>query len=199
MSNIVSHHEVLPRNDVISPRDFLNEIKPVVISFIREKQQNKIQLLLVCEMVRTDPVTGNIVTAERFALRSLQEPVYDSTDLEATYERMVAKILESFSAFLKSGSGWTLKRIIKLDITPAKNKPIKGSLKSPLPKELRRKNTLINMNNEDDKCFMYAVTRALNMVDDNPQRVNQKLIKRAEELNWEGIEFPTRCSERMYK
>ena len=150
-------------------------------------------------MVRTDPVTGNIVTAERFALRSLQEPVYDSTDLEATYERMVAKMLESFSAFLKSGSGWTLKRIIKLDITPTKNKPIKGSLKSPLPKELKRKNTLINMNNEDDKCFMYAATRALNMVDDDPQRVNQKLIKRAEELNWEGIEFPTRCSERMYK
>ena len=85
LSNIVSHHEVLPRNDVISPRDFLNEIKPVVISFIREKQQNKIQLLLVCEMVRTDPVTGNMVTAERSAFRSPQEPVYDSTDLEATY------------------------------------------------------------------------------------------------------------------
>ena len=147
-------------------------------------------------MVRTDPVTRNIVTAERSAFRSLQEPFYDSTDLEAAYERMVAKMLESFSAFLMSGSGWTLKRIIKLDITPAKNKPLKGSSKILLPVGLTGGKKLINMNNEDDYCFMYAATRALNMVKKDPQRITPELREQAEELNWEDIEFPTPCSER---
>ena len=33
-------------------------------------------------MMRTDPVTGNIVAVERSAFNSYQELVYDSTDLE---------------------------------------------------------------------------------------------------------------------
>ena len=199
LSNIVSHHEVLPRNDVISPRDFLNEIKPAVISFIRKKQQNKIQLIFVCELGRTDPVTGSVVTAEKSAFRLLQEPIYGSTDLEATYERMVAKMLESFSAFLKSGSGWTLRRIIKLDITPAKNRPVKDSSYIPLPKVIRNKGALINMENrKDNQCFKWAILRYLHPREKDPQRILDHK-KHADEHNWEGIEFPTPYSERMYR
>ena len=124
LSNLVSHHEALPRDETISPQDFLREVRRTVISFIRGRPQNKVHLVLVCEMVRADPVTGRVVTAERSAFRSLQEPVYDSTDLEAMYERVVAKILESFSAFLRNGSGWMFKRIIKLEITFSRNRPV---------------------------------------------------------------------------
>ena len=199
MSDAVLHHEIRPRNDIISPQDFLNEIRETVISYNRGKPQNKIQLSLICEMMRTDPVTGNIVAVEKFAFNSYQKPIYDSTHLEATYERMVAKILESFLAFLKNGSGWTLKRIIKLDITPAKNKPVKGSSYVSLPEVLRRKNMLINMKNEDNECFKWAVTRALNLVVKNAEGITKDLKKQAEELNWDGTEFQTPCSERMYK
>ena len=150
-------------------------------------------------MMKTDPVTGNITAVEKSAFNSRQEPVYDSTDLEATYERMTAKMLESFLEFLKNGSGSTLKRVIKLDINFCKNKPVKGSSKILVPEVLRMKNTLINMENEDDKCFMYAATRALNLVDNHPERISPELKKQTEELNWGGIEFPTPCSERMYK
>ena len=53
-------------------------------------------------MERVDSVTGEVVeTAESF-FRTLQEPVYRSTDLETMYERMKAKMLETFSAYLKT-------------------------------------------------------------------------------------------------
>ena len=97
------------------------------------------------------------------------------------------------------GSGWILKRIIKLDITPAKSKLLKGSSKISLPVGLRGGKKLINMNNEDDYCFMCATTRALNMVKKDLQRITPEFRKQAEELNWEDIEFPTPCSERTYK
>ena len=42
---------------------------------------------------------------EQAAFNSMQEAVYDSTDLDTVYERMVLKILESFSAYLRKGSG----------------------------------------------------------------------------------------------
>ena len=55
------------------------------------------------------------------------------------------------------------------------------------------------MKNEDNQCFKWAVTRALNPVKKNPQRVTEKLERQAEGLNWDGIRFPTPCEERMYK
>ena len=46
------------------------------------------------------------------------------------------------------------------------------------------------MRNKDDKCFMWSVTRALNMVDVHPERVTSLLRKQAEELDWSAIKFP---------
>ena len=55
------------------------------------------------------------------------------------------------------------------------------------------------MKNDDVYCFKWANTRALNPVNEHPERVTKELRKQAEELNWDGIEFPTPCSERMFK
>ena len=106
LSNVVSHHGVLARNETISPQDFLREIRRTVISFIGRRPENKVHLVLVCEMERMNPVTGEIAETVESFFRTLQEPVYDSTDLETMYERMVAKMLETFSTYLRNGSGW---------------------------------------------------------------------------------------------
>ena len=152
-------------------------------------------------MMRTDPATGNITNVDTVPFNSYQEFVYYSTDLEAMYEMMIAKMLESFSEFLKNGSGWTLKKIVRLDINVGKNKPVKGSSYAPLPNALRNKGALINMKNKkDNQCFKWAITRCLNPTNDDPQRIKEELRKQGGELNWSGgVEFPTPCSERMYK
>ena len=43
------------------------------------------------------------------------------------------------------------------------------------------------------------MTRALNPVEKNPQRVTKELRRQSEELNWDGIGFLTPCSERVFK
>ena len=68
--------------------------------------------------------------------------------------------------------------------------PLKGNSWTPLPKEIEEKKAVINMKNEDDECFKWCVARALNPVENHPERITQKLRKQAEELNWKGIEFP---------
>ena len=57
------------------------------------------------------------------------------------------------------------------------------------------------MANEDDQCFKWATTKALNLVkrEKNAHRITVELERHAEELNWDGIKFPTPCVERMYK
>ena len=149
-------------------------------------------------MVRTDPVTGRIVTAERSAFRSLQEPVYDSTDLEATHERVVAKILESFSAFLRNGSGWMFKRIIKLELTFSRNRPVRGSSYIPLPAGLEETGPLINVRTKRTTTALSGPFLDTFILEVHPERISD-LKEHVDELNWGGIEFPTPCSERMYK
>jgi len=46
------------------------------------------------------------------------------------------------------------------------------------------------MKNEDDQCFKWAVTRALNPVDKNAERIDKTLRKQAERLEWDVMEFP---------
>ena len=45
------------------------------------------------------------------------------------------------------------------------------------------------MKNEDQECFKWSVTRALNPVVDNPKRVTKILKEQVEILNWEGVNF----------
>ena len=55
---------------------------------------------------------------------------------------------------------------------------------------LSHEKAVINLNNKDNQCFMWAVTRALNMTDNHPERIDTKLIKATENFNWDGITFP---------
>ena len=60
------------------------------------------------------------------------------------------------------------------------------------PKWLKDKKSTINPKNNDDKCFQYAVTLALNLdeIKKDPQRVS-KIKPFIEKYNWEDINFPS--------
>ena len=105
----------------------------------------------------------------------------------------------SFASFLKNGSGWILKEVVRLDITVNKLRSLKGSSYIPLTHGLSRSRGLINIKNKDQECFKWAVTRALNPVDKNPQRITKIFQEQANDLDWSGIEIPTPCTEKMFK
>ena len=60
------------------------------------------------------------------------------------------------------------------------------------PKWLKDKKSTINPKNNDDKCFQYAVTLALNLdrIKKDPQRI-YKIKPLIEKYNWEDIDFPS--------
>ena len=118
-----------------------------------------------------------------------------TTELGETYEEMKDKMLESLCKYQKEGSGWKLYSIKGLDISVVKFNPLDGSGYSKLPPLITKKKAVINMKNDDDQCFKWAVTRALNPVDDHAYRVTELLKKQAEEINWEGITFPMKVKD----
>ena len=59
------------------------------------------------------------------------------------------------------------------------------------PQWLKNKKSTINPINNDDKCFQYAVTLALNLdkIRKNPQRIS-KIKPFIDQYNWKDIDFP---------
>ena len=70
-------------------------------------------------------------------------------------------------------------------------KPLRGETWILLPKELANKKAIIDMQNKDNKCFLWCVLRALNpRKKNNPQRLDKELMGKENTLNMEGIEYP---------
>ena len=96
--------------------------------------------------------------------------------------------------YQKNGSGWYFKEVISFEIHIVDYKPIKGSSYIPLPEFLLRKKAIINMENKDDKCFLWCVLRYLHPVQKNASRIND-LREYENDLNFKGIDFPIRVKD----
>ena len=68
-----------------------------------------------------------------------------------------AKMNESFDEFLRDGSGWILESIDYLRLYTAEYAPMHGNRYIPTPKAIVGKRAIVNIHNEDDKCFEYAI------------------------------------------
>ena len=78
-----------------------------------------------------------------------------------------------------------------LYIDTANYEPLSGSSYIQLPKELNNsKKDLINIENNDLKCFMWCHIRLINPRDSHPERINKKDKEIASFLDYLGIDFP---------
>ena len=88
--NTVAHFEI--RNQVnTSPTDVFENANDLLIQFFREHLKTKIQFGLVCEVIRVNPTTGEVIDEEQAVFQSRQESIFPATDLDETYNRMVAR------------------------------------------------------------------------------------------------------------
>ena len=71
---------------------------------------------------------------------------------------------------------------------------MKGSSFIPLPEFIKRKNAIINMENKDDKCFLWCVLRYLHPKQWHEERVPD-LKEYENDLNFKRIEFPVKVKD----
>ena len=118
------------------------------------------------------PTTNEIKPAD---FHSNNEVNLEGTDEDDIYVIMTERILEKMATFQSMGSGWRLYSIIQLELHTVSYKPLRGKTWVSLPKELANKKAIINMQNKDNKCFLWCVLRALNPKDNHPERVDKDL------------------------
>ena len=73
-------------------------------------------------------------------------------------------------------------------------KPIKGSSYISLPDFLMRKKAIINMENKDNKCFLWSVLHYLHPIEKHETRLTD-IRKYENDLNFKGIDFPVKLKD----
>lgn len=132
--------------------------------------------------------------------QTIKETLYFSTpvviigtdsDLKQNYEiNIIDEILKSVEETAIRGSGFTLARIIELNVQISSYRPLRGSSFVKTPDKLEWKKAIVNVKNtSDDMCFKWAILSALHPAAQNPHRL-QNYLQYENELNFDGINFP---------
>ena len=118
----------------------------------------------------------------------------EKTEVKVFLKEMIIEILGNLFIYQKKGSGWYFKEVKRLEIHIVEYKPIKGSSCIPLPEFIKKKNAIINIKNEDDKCFLWSILRYLHPKEIHGERLTD-LIKYENDLNFKEINFPVKVRD----
>ena len=185
-----SKQYVIKGEPYYDPITFLKDAKPAMISIMKFKKENiKAKLYLNCLMKKIDPL-GTII--RKVAFHSIGDKIItEETDPYEIYQEMIDEIEEEIQKVEQSeGSGWVFAEVENLTLHTTTWDPLNASSYIDLPKTLKDKHAIINMKNEDNKCFMWCVLRALNPKDKNAERIDKDLKSKEDTLNMEGINYP---------
>ena len=95
--------------------------------------------------------------------------------------------------WINEGSGWIVEFIESQYINILTNRPLSGSSYIKLPVELRNsKKGLINIQNDDQKSFLWCHMRRINPVKVHPERITKEGKKLVKKLDYNDVDFPVR-------
>ena len=174
------------RTTLLEP--FLDESSSEVIRLMDENPGTKVRYVL---KVHLRDLNNEEEPEKEFVkgLRSTQIETRPKGENERVYFGRVRKeVLQSFEDMKREKSNLVLSFVEYGEITFSKvnNIGVAGHF-TPLPKYLRTKKAIINIQNKDEFCFKWAITRALNLENANNVRVTPFLREKAD---WSGVSFP---------
>ena len=146
------------------PESFLLNSKQPITNLMINSRQTKVKLILTCMMEKVDLKSGEMIAKEA-AFHSKTEENLEITDCNVLFSKIKETVLESLAKFQRQWSNWRFHSILSLDLHTVKYVPLGGSSYIPLSKFLAAKKAIINLKNEDDECFNWVITQALNAVE----------------------------------
>ena len=168
---------------------FTNHIRARVVDFFQRRQRPfQVKFIFTCKFLRG---AGEEREEDLSYFHTSVERVMEDTDLDELYERMIKECLEKMEVFQKKGSGWQFVSVKSFDINIDPFNPMRAGSYFRLPYKLAIKKAIINVQNEDDECFKWAVTSAIYQSKVHPERMTSKLRRNAALFDWNGIDFPT--------
>ena len=126
--------------------------------------------------------------------RSFNEEIMEGSDTDEVIKSLFESFLKIYDLNLQDkmkGSDFAFDGVDSLYYDVNKTSINTGGSYIDSPQWLKNKKSTINPKNNDDKCFQYAVTLALNLnrIDNHPERIS-KIKPFIDQYNWKDIHFP---------
>ena len=118
----------------------------------------------------------------------------EKTDVKVFLKEMIIEILGKLIIYQKKGSGWYFKEVKRLEIHIVEYKPMRGGSYIPLPEFITKKKSIINIQNKENKCFLWSILRYLHPVQMNEVRLTD-LRDYENDLNLKGINFQVKVKD----
>ena len=115
-------------------------------------------------------------------------------EFDEQYNAQVELITRRIIEFVQNGSGWSICSVDKIILSMATYNPTGESSFIRTPKSLINKKAIVNVQNGDVLCFIWAVLSALHPQQQNAERVT-KYQPFKKELNVDGLEFPMKVCD----
>ena len=156
---------------------------------MRKNKGTKVKLVLNYTMLREVLDVG--ILEQPFRSHSDIVLNLKETEENELYTKMIDIIEEKIQKLESAeGTGWHFVEVINLELHTVNYTPLSGSSYIDLPKVLKSKEAIINMKNDDNKCFLWCVLRALNLKDKHNERTDGDLKSKVDTLNMEDIKYP---------
>ena len=108
-------------------------------------------------------------------------------------ENAFQEILYRIDNWINEGSGWIVELIECQCIKFSTYRLLSGSFYIKLPVELKSpEKGLINIKNNDQKCFLWCHVRHINPVKIHPERITREDKKLVNSFNYDGVGFAVR-------
>ena len=134
--------------------------------------------------------------ADYFFCRSVKKVVLYEKKISSLLSEAKEEIKEKLENFVKHKSGGVVEKIEKVYLNIAKYSTFKGSSYIDLPPYYKNKKAMINVKNNDNQCFKWAILSALLHDKINTNHEKTSSYKKYENnLDFSGISFPTPISE----
>ena len=109
------------------------------------------------------------------------------------YSLFIDKVKGEIEAWSQRGSGWMIDEILEAYINVARYQPLRGGSYMDLPKKLKNKKAILNIQNRDNQCLRWALRAALFAPRGDMRRTSSYPTEYG--LDFTGIHFPTPVSE----
>ena len=181
----------------ISPIEYLSRVRATLEEFFTNHRNIKFKMVLICLMERISVKTDRGVEEVEQSKSYFSSKTYRnlvSTNPEKIVKKCFSKILNDLEEYNSKGSGWYFKEVLKLEVNTFEFNPTKGSSYISLPDWISNKKAIVNIQNKDDKCFLWCILRYLHPRKDNDSRLTD-LKKYEFSLNTKGINFPMKLKD----
>ena len=191
--NDISEYEIMISNDkdpLIQMKLSDNSINTLLLKKLNKMQGIKFNIGMEILFQKEDSNDNFIQNS--FTFTENAQTITNKAEISNKIQSMNKNINNWIDQFTNQGSGWTIEGVTRHFMTVNKYTPLAARSYIKSPNEITNRKATINIQNKDDKCFMYCLGRTLDPVPEKHhlERVSKHLIDVCHMLGLDDIKIP---------